>query len=514
MAKAGDLIGGKYRLIHPLGIGGMGAVWRAEHEALMQQVAIKLLDARGPAAERAVKRFQREAQIAAGIRHRNIVYISDFGTDGGAPYLVMELLNGVPLSERLVVGEPLGVATFLRLMAETLDGLKAVHAAGVVHRDMKPENIFLVRDGVSVYPKLLDFGVSRSTDRTQGHTITREGIVMGTPEYVSPEQARGKMADFRSDLYSLGVVMYEALAGRLPFQADNAADLIVAVLNADAIPLKVLRPELGQELSDIVAKCMARVPEDRFQSTDELSAALEAVQVAHPEFAELSLPKRFVSPQATTTPANSISALPTGTRGGQSRSRQDETLGEILIQPRQRLMAWGFGTAAVIIAVALSAALMGSEPKAESRARAEQGQLPTAGIADEPTQAPVAQLPSEVAVELFGVPEGANIVVDGLPTSDTTVHFARNSGLHDISVSVPGTEPWHVQHDAREGGRYALSLATPEPAAARSVEAHATPHKSERSARSGEEREARATRQREKREPKEKDSSLLRTPDF
>src|SRR5690349_1313394 len=113
MLRAGDVVGGKYRLVHPLGIGGMGTVWRAEHVALHQQVAIKLLDARGPAADRAVKRFQREAQIAASIRHRNVVYISDFGTDG-APYLVMELLAGVPLSERFVVGEPLSVASFLR----------------------------------------------------------------------------------------------------------------------------------------------------------------------------------------------------------------------------------------------------------------------------------------------------------------------------------------------------------------------------------------------------------------
>src|SRR5688500_4009567 len=122
MARAGDVVGGKYRLIHPLGIGGMGTVWRAEHLALTEQVALTLLDARGPQAERASKRFHREAQIAASVRHRNIVYISDFGIDSGAPYLVMELLSGVPLSERLVVGEPLGVATFLRVIEETLQG--------------------------------------------------------------------------------------------------------------------------------------------------------------------------------------------------------------------------------------------------------------------------------------------------------------------------------------------------------------------------------------------------------
>jgi serine/threonine protein kinase len=502
MAKAGDVIGGKYRLIHPLGIGGMGAVWRAEHTALMQQVAIKLLDARGPAAERAVKRFQREAQIAAGIRHRNIVYISDFGTDGGAPYLVMELLNGVPLSERIVVGEPLGVRTFLELICETLDGLAAVHAAGVVHRDMKPENIFLVRDGNAVFPKLLDFGVSRSTDRTQGHTITREGIVMGTPEYVSPEQARGRMADVRSDFYSLGVVMYEALAGRLPFQADNAADLIVAVLNADAIPLNKLRPELGDDLSALVGRCMARLPDNRFQSTDEMRAAIEACIAAHPEFAELTLPRRYSPQRSPTTPMPSSEALinPAASELRPTRPQwSPETTGQLRVTSKRRIAAWGAGALAFVATVALVAMFSTSDTKSQAHAAAEA----KAGAALGARPSAPAPRP-EVVVELFGVPSDGAVYADGVAVTGTTVKLPRGSGMHQIAVQAPGKEPWTVMHDSSSGGRYAITLDTPEAEA--EVRA-AMAKKPERESRA--ERRAR----RAKREAEE-GKQLLRTPDF
>jgi serine/threonine protein kinase len=503
MAKAGDVIGGKYRLIHPLGIGGMGAVWRAEHTQLLQQVAIKLLDARGPAAERAVKRFQREAQIAAGIRHRNIVYISDFGTDGGAPYLVMELLNGVPLSERIVVGEPLGVKTFLSLMCETLDGLAAVHAAGVVHRDMKPENIFLVRDGDTVFPKLLDFGVSRSTDRTQGHTITREGIVMGTPEYVSPEQARGRMADIRSDFYSLGVVMYEALAGRLPFQADNAADLIVAVLNADAVPLNKLRPELGDELSMLVGRCMARSPDNRFQTTAELRAAIEQCIANHPELAELSLPRRYSPQRAQTTPMPSTEL--SNPAASELRPTRPHWSGEHGPKPAatrspRRIAAWGAGALAFVAGLAVIAMFSSSDSKSQAHAAAEA----KAGAALGAQPSAPAPRP-EVVVELFGVPPDGAVYADGVAVMGTKVRLPRGSGMHQIAVHAPGKEPWAVMHDSSTGGRYALSMLTPEPEA-EPVRA-AMAKKPERSERA----ERRAARK-AKREAEE--GKLLRTPDF
>jgi serine/threonine protein kinase len=456
MARAGDVIGGKYRLVHPLGIGGMGAVWRAEHQALQQQVAIKLLDARGPAADRSVRRFQREAQIAASIHHRNIVYISDFGTEGGAPYLVMELLAGVPLSERMVVGEPLSVGTFLRIVEETLQGLAAVHAAGVVHRDMKPENIFLVREpNDNVFPKLLDFGVSRSTERNAGHTITREGIVMGTPEYVSPEQARGRMADVRSDIYSLGVVMYEALAGRLPFQADNAADLIVSVLNAVPIPLVSFRPDLGDDLSNFVGKAMARQPEDRFQNTEEMRSALFSLLDSESGVESLQLPRRFMAPKSepSAPPEERISFdhLPRAPQRLSGDSLRPTAAMPAMLTPlRKRFFALGFGALGLLIALSgLAFITTGGQKSAAARA------------AESPPKAstPVApQVSTKVLVDLRGLPPGARVRVDGREVQDNPLQLVRGSGEHQITIEAPGMQLWSVIHDAYLDGRYAVSL--------------------------------------------------------
>jgi len=478
MAKAGDVVGGKYRLIHPLGIGGMGTVWRAEHQELRQHVAIKMLDARGPNADRAVRRFQREAQIAASIHHRNIVYISDFGTDCDEPYIVMELLVGVPLSDRMVIGEPLGVSTFLHLVEETLLGLTAVHAAGVVHRDMKPENIFLVResDG-STYPKLLDFGVSRSTERGQGHTITREGIVMGTPEYISPEQARGRMADLRSDVYSLGVVVYEALAGRLPFQADNSADLIVAVLNAQPLPLFTLRPELGRPLSDLIARAIQRDPDQRFQNADEMRVAIGAVLEAQPELSTFSLPKRFLAPTAQDK-SDHDQLL----EHAQTAELAQGTTSALMVPRNRRWMMLAAGLAALVgvsISVGGRSGNAGAGEHAIANASAPSTPPPTMKLDLPP-------LPSQVVVELFGLPKDARVHADGALVEGTRVRFVRDSGQHEIVVEAPGKEPFTVKHDSAQDGRYAIGLVS-------------------------EKRPARVTRTTQ---VKPKKTGLLRRPDF
>jgi serine/threonine-protein kinase len=459
MARAGHVVGGKYRLIHPLGIGGMGMVWRAEHESLKQHVALKLLHVSGPQAERTFRRFQREAQIAASIRHRNIVYISDFGTNRSEPYIVMELLNGVPLAERMVVGEPLSVAVFLNLMEETLQGLSAVHAAGVVHRDMKPENIFLVResDG-SVFPKLLDFGVSRSTERDLGHTITREGMVMGTPEYISPEQARGKHADLRSDIYGLGVVIYEALAGRLPFQADNPGDLIVALLNQTPIELSTLRPELGRELSDFVARAMNRDPDKRYQSSEEMRAALTAFMASGHRALGLSLPKRFhAPPQVQPVDSHpSYESEEVATQVLESPIIEKKLVAAptdvIPIPPTPRANTrWMAMAGAAAVALGLGLSL------SASRTPGQRLQLTPPSV-----QAAAARMPLEVTVELERVPADASIVVDGIPVQGTTLHFATDSGSHQIEVDAPGRLPFRLVHNAAHGARYTVTM-QPEP---------------------------------------------------
>jgi serine/threonine-protein kinase len=439
MAQAGDVVAAKYRLIHPLGIGGMGAVWRCEHIQLKLQMAIKLLDARGPAADRAVQRFTREARIAASVRHRNIVTIMDFGTDGGAPYLVMELLRGVPLSERLIVAEPLSVAAFLRLIEQVLQGLRAVHDKGVIHRDLKPENIFLMRDEETLVPKLLDFGVSRSVERDKGHTITREGIVMGTPEYIAPEQARGKMPDARSDIYSLGVVMYEALGGVAPFHADNAADVIVAVLNAAPVPLESLRSDLDPKLTGLVSKAIAKKPEQRFQSAEEMRLGVIDLLRELPELERAYLPKRFVSH----APPERI-ALLTDPPSDLSADIEKPTVARPMTRSSRRARWTLLGLfLALLVAVAL---LMAERPRESAFASA----TPTPDAHDSARTLGAPQ----VSVELVGVPTNGRVLVDGSEIEGTLVRLTRGSGEHAIEVRAPGMKPWGVLFEASKDGRF------------------------------------------------------------
>jgi serine/threonine-protein kinase len=330
---------------------------------------------------------------------------------------------------------------------------------------MKPENIFLVREpNDNVFPKLLDFGVSRSTERNAGHTITREGIVMGTPEYVSPEQARGRMADVRSDIYSLGVVMYEALAGRLPFQADNAADLIVAVLNSVPIPLVSLRDDLGDALGAFVGKAMARSPDDRFQSAEEMRLALLEVIDSEPHLQALSLPKRFVTPQSQPSDAEldrvSLDPLgaPTLAAPSSGESIRPTAALPALFEPvRKRALALGAGALGLVLALAALAFITtGGEPS--PAARAESGPEPVV-----PAAPPKPALSREISVELRGLPQGAHVRVDGREVSENPLKLVRGSGEHQITIEATGMQLWSVMHDAYEDGRYAVSL-EPDPA--------------------------------------------------
>jgi serine/threonine protein kinase len=278
--KARTVICERYRLESMIGEGGMASVWRARDLTLARSVAVKLLFARDDRDRSALTaRFLREARIAASVQHRNVIQIVDFGTtEDELPFMVMELLEGEPLSGRMHREQRLPVADVVQIANLTLRGLAAVHAIGIIHRDLKPDNIYLKRENQSVYPKILDFGISRSTEPQSGRRsalTTREGLIIGTPEYMSPEQARGvKDIDPRTDLYSMGVIMYEALTGRLPFHSENVGDLIIQVVTGTAPTVHELMPDVPLELSKVVEHAMARKREDRFSSAVEMQAAL------------------------------------------------------------------------------------------------------------------------------------------------------------------------------------------------------------------------------------------------
>src|SRR5690606_16234190 len=192
----------------------------------------------GTGSQQLAERFLEEAKLAAGLRHRHVVDILDFGvTPDGKPFMVMELLEGQSLADRYNDGPAVTDWELLEIVAMTLSGLAAVHDAGILHRDVKPENIFLVQDADGIFPKLLDFGISRGFGAVG--RVTRTGVVVGTPQYMSPEQARGKKdLDARSDLFSVGVVLYEGLAGEVPFDSENPGDVLIAVATEDPRPIE------------------------------------------------------------------------------------------------------------------------------------------------------------------------------------------------------------------------------------------------------------------------------------
>jgi serine/threonine-protein kinase len=265
---------GAYRVIERLGDGGMGMVYIAEHALIGKRVAVKVLRGEYGATPQLVERFFNEARVTSSIRHPGIVEVFDFGyTETAQPYIVMELLEGRSLATRLAGGQKLPIAEALSIARGIASALAAAHARGVVHRDLKPDNVFLVPDpdGGDGRVKLLDFGIAKLGGDPSG-ARTRTGLILGTPQYMSPEQCRGASAcDHRSDLYSLGCVLFEMIAGRPPFVGDFA-ELLAGHLNAPP-PTLAAPPEIRA----LVSRLLAKDPTQRPRSAALLGAELERV---------------------------------------------------------------------------------------------------------------------------------------------------------------------------------------------------------------------------------------------
>ena len=278
----GALIGGRYRLEQSIGSGGMGEVFRALDTVLGRAVAVKVVHAVEPRKRKEVtESFLREARISTALADPNVVQILDFGVhEEHAPYIVMELLEGESLADLLGRGAVMPLKFVFELIIRVLEALKAAHAAGVIHRDLKPENIFLTSErGGMLSPKLLDFGISKILDQTGvAHVTTSHGHIVGTPAYMSPEQARGvKEIDQRTDVYSMGVVLYELLSGDLPFYSEHPGDLLVMIMTAQEQPLGQRVPQLAGPLSDLVERAMAKRPEQRHRDAGEMLEAMLAI---------------------------------------------------------------------------------------------------------------------------------------------------------------------------------------------------------------------------------------------
>jgi eukaryotic-like serine/threonine-protein kinase len=273
--QPGDVIAHRYVLQRKLGEGGMGVVWVAHSTALDVDVALKMLKPE-LAGTQAVDRMAREARAAAQLGHPALVRVSDFGTsEHGEPFLAMELLSGEELHVRLAREQRLPAQTAVALLLPIIDGLGIAHEKGIVHRDIKPENIFIAIDGQRrVQPKVLDFGIAKLGQEHTVSRLTQVGAVMGSPYYLSPEQAEGlEDIDFRCDIWSIGVVLYEALTGVAPFAANNYNALMRSILRDQPTPITELAAGDAQ-LWMIIERCLKKDREQRWGSMWELGEAL------------------------------------------------------------------------------------------------------------------------------------------------------------------------------------------------------------------------------------------------
>jgi serine/threonine-protein kinase len=336
LPQLGDVVGGRYELTEVLGTGGMGAVFAATHQGTGREVAIKVLlpSDRGHRSKRdRLARFVREAKAAGRIRHPNVVDVYDVEGDADPPYIVMERLHGHSLWQRVKSG-PMEPEEAVRVLLAAMRGVSEAQRQGVIHRDLKPDNIFLatVPDANEPIPKVLDFGVSRIISREENEarptTLTRSGYILGTPSYMPLEQLRGQAdIDARADVYALGVILYEALCAKRPYEAHNDHELVIRMATEPPIPLRTKAPNVDAALSSIVMKALAREATDRHQDVDSFAQALE----------------RWLAGDRTFEPAPTASTLETASSAQPASA------------PQGSVRAWSRVVMFVVIALAVAA---------------------------------------------------------------------------------------------------------------------------------------------------------------
>jgi serine/threonine-protein kinase len=277
-----EILGGEFRILEKIGTGGMGSVYRAAQPQMARNVAIKILHPQLANRKDLISRFRREARAMSQLTHPNTVKVFMYGEleGDGSLYIVMEELTGISLSRALKKEGPFATVRAVNILMQVCGALQEAHDKGIVHRDLKPENIFLCRHGaLTDHPKVLDFGLAKITEtqlRPGSIQLTQEGMVFGTPEFMSPEQAQGKFLDARSDIYSLSVILYEMLTGKLPFVGQTPMDYLQKHVLEPPIPLATRAPErpFPQGLDAVIRRALAKVPDQRYRSAIDFAAAL------------------------------------------------------------------------------------------------------------------------------------------------------------------------------------------------------------------------------------------------
>ncbi|MDI3288283.1 serine/threonine-protein kinase [Polyangium sp. 15x6] len=458
----GAIIGGKLRLERPLAKGGMGAVWVARHQLLDTDVAVKFMEGSIAANESLRQRFEREAKAAALIKSPHVVQVLDYGVEDGIPYIVMELLEGEDLGRRLERGGRLDLAEAYRILEPLGKALRRAHDLGIVHRDLKPGNIFLARSGDDEIVKVLDFGIAKDVTITGPATSTSSGVMLGSPSYMSPEQIREtKQVDHRSDLWSIGVILYESITGRLPFdEAENIGKLLVTICTDDAPPPSSLVPSLDPAVDRFFERALARDKAARFQSMAELVeafgllAGIRATLRSRPSIEIIPSSGKAVDARTNKLGTDVTVAAPMTIDGGDRASSPRASASD----PRSTLSPAESGARAsssrifvpvvlgAAVALAVGAGLIltrASKTDADASPEARGASAPPAGISSQggPAVAPVEALRT---ARLLVNPPDAQVEVNGRSAP------VDRDGYVTISGALGSTHALRIHKDGRE----------------------------------------------------------------
>jgi serine/threonine-protein kinase len=342
-----EILNGQFQILQKIGTGGMGSVYKALQPAMNRMVGVKILHPKLTNRKDLVARFRREARAMSHLTHPNTVKVFLYGElEDGSLYIIMEFLDGKNLNQTVRAEGPMPIERGLPILMQVCSALEEAHRAGIIHRDLKPENIFLCQQGgLKDYAKVLDFGLAKVTEREMrpgSIILTQEGMVFGTPEFMSPEQAQGKTLTPTSDIYSLATILYEALTGKLPFEAKTAMDFLSHHVSHKPIPLSERIPgkTFPPLLDKIVARALAKKPEERFASAADFGAAMQAVLQGQTEL-PAQLTQQATAPiQFTQTPSPGVSSSPSLPHHSSSGTSGNPTIAD---RPQNSLSRAGAG---------------------------------------------------------------------------------------------------------------------------------------------------------------------------